>query len=349
MASNEEERETEKFIRPVCCLYNEYMTTLAKFKEEHGVLLNYYNLEDLGDNVSYKLYAEFSKENDGEMALELVQTWICDNHLEVTNCTRIALDNQKQAFCNWFRDSEQHTSPDELLLYCLGKQNNLHVSIFNDKYVWSMLANHIRYDYFEILELSHVILVFLGERHYAIFRKKKELKEDTPTKSNQSSRGRGKGCGHSSSKKKAISRSTGKKSKSAKPAGKSSQTLESVRKERYGIVNKSLAKIDVEKYGRGKRKRDQIIDYQKLNEGDDDIESTPVSPKKAKYIPIRSGPTPHRQSAQNLVTETPRITTLSTVKTKQGSHVALCRALFGYLECAKVSKCPNIKASGCVM
>ena len=34
---------------------------------------------------------------------------------------------------------------------------------------------------------------------------------------------------------------------------------------------------------------------------------------------------------------------------KQGSHVALCRALFGYLECAKVSKCPNIKASGCVM
>ena len=34
---------------------------------------------------------------------------------------------------------------------------------------------------------------------------------------------------------------------------------------------------------------------------------------------------------------------------QQGSHVALCRALFGYLECAKVSKCPNIKASGCVM
>ena len=36
-------------------------------------------------------------------------------------------------------------------------------------------------------------------------------------------------------------------------------------------------------------------------------------------------------------------------KIQQGSHVALCRALFGYLECAKVSKCPNIKASGCVM
>ena len=34
---------------------------------------------------------------------------------------------------------------------------------------------------------------------------------------------------------------------------------------------------------------------------------------------------------------------------QQGSHVALCRALFGYLKCAKVSKCPNIKASGCVM
>ena len=84
---------------------------------------------------SIKLYAEFSKDGDGELARELVQTWICDNQLEITNCIRIALDNCKQAFCNWFRDSEQYTSPDELLLYCLGKQNRLHVSIFNTKYV----------------------------------------------------------------------------------------------------------------------------------------------------------------------------------------------------------------------
>ena len=172
MALNEEDREIDQFIRPIRCLYNDYAMTMDKFKEEHGVLLANYELEDLGDDAGYKLYSEFSKDNDGELARELVQTWICDNHLEVTNCIRIALDNCKQSFCNWFRDSEQYPSPDKLLLYCLGKQNNLHISIFNSKYVWSTLSKHIRYDYFEIVEHSHIIFVFLGERHYAIFRKK---------------------------------------------------------------------------------------------------------------------------------------------------------------------------------
>ena len=172
MASKQEECENEQFISPIRCLYSDYATTIDKFKDEHGVLLNNYELEDLGDDVEYKLYAEFSKDGDGELARELVQTWICDNRLEITNCIHIALNNCKQAFCDWFRDSEWYTSPDELLLYCLGKQNRLHVSIFNNKYVWSTLAKHIRYDYFEILEHSQIILVFLSECHYAIFRKK---------------------------------------------------------------------------------------------------------------------------------------------------------------------------------
>ena len=174
MALNEEDREIDKFISPIRCLYSDYATTVDKFKEENGIQLVNYELEDLGDDAGYKLYSEFSNENDGELARELVQTWICDHRLEVTNCVRIALDNRKQSFCNWFRDSEQYSSPDELLLYCLGKQNNLHVSIFNSKYVWSMLSKHLRYDYFEIVEHSHIILVFLGERHYAIFRKKSD-------------------------------------------------------------------------------------------------------------------------------------------------------------------------------
>ena len=126
-----------------------------------------YELEDLGDDTSYKLYSKFSNENDVELARELVQTWICDHRLEVTNCVHIALDNRKQSFCNWFHDSEQYSSPDELLLYCLGKQNNLHV--FNSKYVWSTLSKNLQYDHFEIVEHSHIILVFLGEQHYAIF------------------------------------------------------------------------------------------------------------------------------------------------------------------------------------
>ena len=94
MASNEEDREIDKFISPIRCLYSDYATTVDKFKEENGVLLVNYELEDLGDDSGYKLYSEFSKENDGELARELVQTWICDHRLEVTNCVRIALDNR---------------------------------------------------------------------------------------------------------------------------------------------------------------------------------------------------------------------------------------------------------------
>ena len=257
MASNEEDREIDKFISPIRCLYSDYATTVDKFKEENGVLLVNYVLEDLGDDAGYKLYSEFSKENDGKLARELVQTWICDHRLEVTNCICIALNNRKQSFCNWFHDSKQYSSPDELLLYCLGKQNNLHVSIFNSKYVWSTLSKHLRYDYFEIVEHSHIILVFLGERHYAIFRKKSDPVDEPLRTSNTSSHGRGRvrartGITKKDTKKKTVCRSSNKKVQSASPIDKHPQTLESSRKERFGIGNKST-KFDTEKYGRGKR------------------------------------------------------------------------------------------------
>ena len=255
MASNEEDREIDKFIGPIRCLYSDYATTVDKFKEENGILLVNYELEDLGDDAGYKLYSKFSNEKDGELARELVQTWICDHHLEVTNSVRIALDNRKQLFCNLFCESEQYSSPDELLLYCLGKQNNLHVSIFNNKYVWSMLSKHLRYDYFEIVEHSHIILVFLGERHYAIFHKKSDPVDEPLCTSNTSSRGRGRACAcagitKKDTKKKTVCRSSNKKGQSASPIDKRPQTLESSRKERFGIGNKST-KFDVEKYGRG--------------------------------------------------------------------------------------------------
>ena len=163
MATVDEERKIDRFVHLIRNLYSDYAITIDKFKHDNGVLLTNYDLEDLGTDSDYKLYAEFSTENDGELAKDLVQMWICDNCLEVNNCIRIALDNRKQSFCNWYRDSEKYSSPDELILYCLAKQNNKHVSIFNDKYVWSTLTNHIRYDYFEIVQHSHVLLVLLGE------------------------------------------------------------------------------------------------------------------------------------------------------------------------------------------
>ena len=325
MVSHEEERENEKFIRPIRCLYTDYVMTIDKFKEEHGDLLTNYELDDLGEDAEYKLYAEFIKDGDGELARELVQTWICDNRLEITNCIHLALNNHKQAFCDWFGDSEQYTSPDKLLLYCLGRQNRLHVSIFNAKYVWSTLANHIRYDYSEILEHSQIILVNLGERHYAIFRKKRiPTHDETISKSNKTSRGRGKGrrCGSNTrmtTKKKTVCRSSNKKSQSVSPVVKHSQTLKSARKECFGIGGKSLVEVDVEKYGRGKRRKGQAIDYLKLNDREEDLDSTPVPPpkRKTKHTPIQSGPTPHRQSVQKQITESPVVTTRSAVKSKK--------------------------------
>ena len=172
------------------------------------------NWRTLAMTSSYKLYAEFSEDKDGELARESVQTWICDNRLEVSNCIRQALENRKEPFCNWFRASEQHTSPDKLLLYCIGKQHNRHVSIFNSKYVWSTLANHIKYDYFEVVKNSDINLVFIGPRHYAIFRRKKVQETETdPAVHGNKGKGRGKSTA-CSKKKKTVCRSTKKKSQS---------------------------------------------------------------------------------------------------------------------------------------
>ena len=192
--------------------------------------------------------------------------------------------------------------------------------------MWSTLVNHIRYDDFKILEHSQIILLFLGECHYAIFCKKgKPVHDESSSKSNKTSHGRSRGRGRGGNtrttiKKKTVCRSSNKKSQSVSPVGKSSQTLKSARKERFGIGSKSLAEVDVEKYGRGKRRKGQTIDYLKLNEGEEDLDSTPVSPKKIKHVPVHSGPMPHRQSAQKQVTESPRVMTLSTVKSKKSKE-----------------------------
>ena len=68
-----------------------------------------------------------------------------------------------------------------------------------------------------------------------------------------SGRGRaraGVGITKKDTKKKTVCRSSNKKVQSASPVNKRPQTLESSRKERYGIGNKST-KFDAEKYGRG--------------------------------------------------------------------------------------------------
>ena len=244
----------DAFIRPIHCLYKEYATTIDNFLCDNSLLVHNYDIEDLGDDKDLKLYAKFSEEHDGELARECVQTWICHNRLEVTNCIRIALDNRKKSFCEWFRASEEHPSPDQLLLYCLGKQMNHHVSIFNNKYVWSTLANHIKYDYFEVLKRSSIALVYLGPRWYAILRKKKPVQgDDTPEPGEKWSAGKGRKChttqpGTQSSTKKTTCHTSRKKGKTTKTPSKRSVSLQDSHNKKFGIGSS----VDTEQYGRGK-------------------------------------------------------------------------------------------------
>ena len=190
--------------------------------------------------------------------------------------------------------------------------------------MWTTLSKHLQYDYLEIVEHSHIILVFLGERHYAILRKKSDPVEEPLHTGNTSLRVRGRarvrvGITKKDTKKKTVCRSSNKKAQSTSPIDKHPQTLESSSKERFGIGIKSM-KLDAEKYGRGKRRRGQSVDYRKLNkgdEGDEQAESIPASSKRTKYLPGRSGPTSHRQSTQKQSTKSPKVTTISTVKSRK--------------------------------
>ena len=131
-------------------------------------------------------------------------------------------------------------------------------------------------------------------------------------------KGRGRGKAIKPSQKKTVCRSS-TTGKTAKGSGKRSQTLETARRSRYGV---GKSKVDTEEYGRGKRTKGQSVNYLKLNEGyDDDLDETPSpSPKKAKHLPVRSGPSQHRQSAQKTKTESPKVRTVSTVKTKKDAE-----------------------------
>ena len=53
------------------------------------------------------------------------------------------------------------------------------------------------------------------------------------------------------------------------------------------------------------------------DEGDEQTEFIPASSKRTKHPPVRSGPTSHRQSAQKQSTESPKVTTISTVKSRK--------------------------------
>ena len=78
----------ERFIRPIRGLYKEYVTTIDDFLNKNEEMM-----EDriiISDSIrdGFLVYEMFGDGEEGELIREKVQTWICDNRMEVTNAVQ---------------------------------------------------------------------------------------------------------------------------------------------------------------------------------------------------------------------------------------------------------------------
>ena len=123
MAASAFDVEIERFIKPIRGLYKEYVTTIDDFMDKHAEMM-----EDriiISDSIrdGFLVYEMFGDGEEGELVWEKVQTWICDNRMEVTSAVSTTLRAKKVSFGDWFRRSEENRSPDELIVYCLAKMS----------------------------------------------------------------------------------------------------------------------------------------------------------------------------------------------------------------------------------
>ena len=170
MASSVFDSEIEHFIKPIRGLYKEYITMVEELTTKNLDILKNKVVDTASVCDDYLIYELFGDGEEGEIVKEQVQTWICDNHLEVTNSISTTLRAKKISFANWFRMSEENRSPDELLIYCLSKMSKQHTVIFNKSFPWSTLNNYISYNDVEIAERSTVLLIYVGVSKYAIIK-----------------------------------------------------------------------------------------------------------------------------------------------------------------------------------
>ena len=107
---------------------------------------------------------------EGEVVKEQVQTWICDNQLDVTRVVSTTLHAKEISFGTWFRLSKENRSPDELVVYCLSKMTSKHTVILNKSFAWSTLRNYMSYSDVEIMQRSSVVLIYVDMGKYAILK-----------------------------------------------------------------------------------------------------------------------------------------------------------------------------------
>ena len=170
MASSVFAPEIEHFIMPIRGLYKEYIITVDAFTTKNPEILKNKVVDTASVRDGYLIYELFGDGEEGEIVKEKVQTWICDNRLEVTNSVSATLRAKKMSFASWFRMSEENRSPDKLLIYCLSKMSKRHTVIYNNNFTWSTLSNNIAYNDVEIAERSSVQLIYVGVSKYAIIK-----------------------------------------------------------------------------------------------------------------------------------------------------------------------------------
>ena len=77
------EYEIERFIKPIHGLYKEYITTVEDFTTKNSEIMVDKVVNESSIQDGFLIYELFGDGEDGE--IEKVQTWICDNHMEVTS------------------------------------------------------------------------------------------------------------------------------------------------------------------------------------------------------------------------------------------------------------------------
>ena len=298
MAASAFDFEIERFIKPIRGLYKEYVTTIDDFMINHEEMMEDRIIVSDSIRDGFLVYEMFGDGEDGEQVRENVQTWICDNRMEVTSAVSTTLRAKKVTFGEWFRSSENDRSPDELIVYCLAKMSNRHTVIFNKSFCWSTLRNYMSYTDSEIVDRSSVLLIYVGVSKYAIIQAKPKIPYDIGKPPNSKKRGRT--TKKTTPKKRTCRSNKQKPTEKPKNTKSSGRTLSEQRLNKFGIGSTVTTT--------NSRTRQKKVDYLKLNDGLEeptDSVKSPTPKHRRTHLPSRSGPSIGRQKAQKVVTSPP--------------------------------------------
>ena len=90
----------EPFIKPICGLYEDQAITVTEFKERNAGILTNRWVDTSHGAKGDKIYGMFDPSTDPEIVKENLQEWLCNHHMEVTECISIAL-TAARALMNW--------------------------------------------------------------------------------------------------------------------------------------------------------------------------------------------------------------------------------------------------------